>query len=171
MKGNQPGLAEDIAALGLERKPPDFKTEDKGHGRVEIRENRVSAAVNDNLDFPHAGQVFCIKRYVFDCKKKTQREETVYGITDRKPSEASPEEMLRINRGHWGIENRSHYVRDVTYDEDRSQIRARNGPQAMACLRNFAIGTLRAVRRAGNIASALRDMAARPHTALLLPGL
>ncbi|MEK8017043.1 MAG: hypothetical protein VSS75_009260 [Candidatus Parabeggiatoa sp.] len=79
--------------------------------------------------------------------------------------------MLKRNRGHWTIENRSHYVRDVTFDEDHSQVRTGSGPQIMACLRHFAIGTLRLVKNAANIASALRDIAAKPHRALELIGL
>jgi predicted transposase YbfD/YdcC len=76
-----------------------------------------------------------------------------------------------LNRGHLRQENRSHYVRDVAFDEDHSQIRTGSGPQIMACLRNFAIGTLRVVKKATNIASALRDIAAKPHHALELIGL
>jgi len=77
---------------------------------------------------------------------------------------------LKINRGHWGIENKSHYVRDVTYDEDRSQIRASNGPRMMAILRNLSISLLR-IAKYNNIAAAIRDMAAKPHKALQLIGL
>lgn len=46
-------------------------------------------------------------------------------------------------RGHWSIENKVHWVRDVTYDEDRSQTRTGTGPQVMAALRNAAIGAPR----------------------------
>jgi len=59
----------------------------------------------------------------------------------------------------------------VTFDEDKSQIRTGSGPQIMACLRNFAIGTLRVVKNATNIAEAKRDIAAKPHRALELIGL
>jgi predicted transposase YbfD/YdcC len=47
--------------------------------------------------------------------------------------------LLELNRRHWSIENRSHYVRDVTFDGDRSRIRIGHGPAVMASLRNFAI--------------------------------
>lgn len=77
--------------------------------------------------------------------------------------------MLELNRGHWGIENRLHWVRDVTYDEDRSQIRTANGPPMMACLRNFAISVLR-LADCSTIAAALRELAARPYLALRLIG-
>ena len=100
---------------------------------------------------------------------KTRRE-TAYLITSLSRHEASPERLLALNRGHWGIENRSHYVRDVTFDEDRSQIRAHSGPRVMAALRNFAISILRLMGHA-NIAKAIRHMAAKPHLALGLIGL
>ena len=72
-------------------------------------------------------------------------------------------------RGHWSIENRSHYVRDFTYDEDRSQVRTGNGPNSMASLRNFAISLLR-LSGINTIASKLREIAARPHLAFKLIG-
>ena len=78
--------------------------------------------------------------------------------------------ILNLARGHWGIENKSHYVRDVTFDEDRSQISKKSGPRVMATLRNFVISILRLIGRK-NIANALRDMAAKPHMALRLIGI
>jgi len=77
---------------------------------------------------------------------------------------------MSLIRGHWGIENKSHYVRDVTFDEDRSQIRKKSGPRVMATLRNFVISILRLIRHQ-NIARALRDIAAKPHLALNLIGI
>lgn len=171
VKGNQPTLKADIELLNLNQTFPEYETVDKGHGRVETRRIWTSTALNNYLIFPHVGQVFCVQRHVFDCKKKKERQETVYGITALTPAQADPKRLLKLNRGHWSIENRSHYVRDVTFDEDKSQIRTGSGPQVMACLRNFAIGTLRVIKNASNIASALRDIAAKPHRALELIGL
>lgn len=68
--------------------------------------------------------------------------ETAYGITSRSPRRASPEQLLALNRDHWGIENRLHYVRDVAFREDHSHNRTGNGPRVMASLRNLAIGLL-----------------------------
>ncbi|HVM13175.1 MAG TPA: ISAs1 family transposase, partial [Egibacteraceae bacterium] len=59
---------------------------------------------------------------------------------------------------HWGIENRLHWVRDVTFDEDRSTVRTGHAPHVMAALRNLAITTLR-LAGATNIAAALRHHA------------
>lgn len=64
-------------------------------------------------------------------------------MTSLSPEKASPEALLALNRDGWSIENKSHYVRDVTYDEDRSQVRTRNAPRVMASVRNTAIGLLR----------------------------
>ncbi len=81
------------------------------------------------------------------------------------PSCTSPPEPSRSPRiqwsqipalgGVWGIENRLHWVRDVTFDEDRSQVRTGAAPQVLAGLRNLVISL---VRRAGhsNVAAALR---------------
>lgn len=46
-------------------------------------------------------------------------------------------------RGHWGIENKSHYVRDTTWREDANQSYSGNGPHALASLRNLAAGLFR----------------------------
>jgi predicted transposase YbfD/YdcC len=44
----------------------------------------------------------------------------VYGVTSLPPERATPARLLELVRGHWAIENKSHWVRDVTFDEDRS---------------------------------------------------
>jgi predicted transposase YbfD/YdcC len=67
----------------------------------------------------------------------------VYGITSLTAWQANPADVLAFNRGHWSIENREHYVRDVTFDEDRSQVRTGSSPQIMAAMRNIAISLLR----------------------------
>lgn len=92
--------------------------------------------------------------------------ETVYLITSLVEERADPP-LLALNRGHWAIENRLHWVRDVTFDEDRSQVRTRQGPRLMASLRNLAISLLRLIGTA-NIAAKLRELAAKPHKILRL---
>jgi len=69
--------------------------------------------------------------------------ETTHGLTSLSPAQASPAQVLAYNRGHWQIENRLHHVRDMTFDEDRSQVRRGRRPHAMATLRNVAISLLR----------------------------
>ena len=88
-------------------------------------------------------------------KDNTEQRETVFCITSLTPDKADATRLLQLNRGHWAIENRLHYVRDHTFDEDRSQVRKRSAPHLMASLRNLAIGLLR-LAAAANIAAATR---------------
>ncbi|HEY3001156.1 MAG TPA: hypothetical protein VGJ44_02300 [Kribbellaceae bacterium] len=73
--------------------------------------------------------------------------------------------MAEVIRGNWTIEDRLHWIRDVTFAEDPSQIRTGNGPRVMATVRNLAIGILR-LSGATNLAAALRHYARRPHLPL-----
>jgi len=113
-------------------------------------------ALNTYLAFPHVGQVFCLHRAVTELATGTAHRETVYGVTSLTPAQASPARLLALVRAHWTIENRLHWVRDVTFDEDRSQIRQGAGPQVMATLHNLAISLLR-LAGAPFIAPALRQ--------------
>lgn len=137
---------------------------------MEIRKIWTSTEINDYVDFPYCGQVACIHRYREEIKSGTIHNETVYLITSLSKDDADGERLLNLIRGHWGIENKSHYVRDFTFDEDRSKVRTKSGPRTMATLRNFAISILRLIGYS-NIAKALRDMMANPHVTLRLIGL
>jgi predicted transposase YbfD/YdcC len=96
--------------------------------------------------------------------------ETAYAITSVPKDAAGPSTLLAWWRGHWGIENRSHYVRDVSMGEDASRIRTGAAPQIMAAFRNAAIGFLRC-RGVSNIAEALRRNAAQVRPLLLSLGI
>ena len=82
---------------------------------------------------------------------------------------ASARRLLKLSREHWGIENRLHWVRDVTFDEDRCQVRSGSAPQVLSTIRNTVIGLLR-IAGHSNIAAALRRNAARPDIPLRLVG-
>lgn len=129
----------------------------KGHGRLEQRSTQTSMALNDYLDFPYVGQVFRIVRKVTHCKSGRTCIETVYGVTSLLSQQGDARQIGDLVRGHWEIENRLHWVRDVTFDEDRSQVRTGSGPRALASLRNFAISCLR-VAGFANIAKGLRHL-------------
>ncbi len=116
---------------------------DKEHGRIEERRIWVSTLLNEYVLFPHCGQVAKIERVTKIVRTGVVRRETAYIVTSLSPRKASPERLMSLVRDHWSIENRNHWVRDVTYDEDRSQIRTRSGPRMMAILRNLAIGIIR----------------------------
>jgi predicted transposase YbfD/YdcC len=87
------------------------------------------------------------------------REETVYGVTSLSAQRATPAQLNGLWRKHWTIENKLHWVLDVTFNEDRSTVRTKSAPQVMAALRNVAITSLR-FRKVKNIAAALRRYAA-----------
>jgi hypothetical protein len=150
--------------------PPQWTTFDKGHGRIEERRIWTSVELTGYIEFPHARQVFCVERIVQRLDGSPLRHETIVGVTSLPPDRGSPERLLALNRGHWGIENKIHWVRDVTFDEDRSQVRKGAAVQVMASLRNIAISLLR-LAGATNIAAALRSCAARVGRALRLIGL
>ena len=91
--------------------------------------------------------------------------ETCYAVTSLTVTQASPAQLAAIIRGHWGIEDRLHWVRDMNFDEDRSQVRTASGPRIMASLRNLVITILR-LAGATCIAAALRYHARRPNRPL-----
>jgi len=154
VKDNQPTLRADIATLfepevctpGFSPPKKDLRVAEQtngGHGRIETRTLAVSTALNDYLIWPGVQQVFRLQRKTLRKKTGEVRHETVYGITSLPPSRASADRLLELTRLHWQIENRSHWVRDVTFGEDASQVRKGTLPQFMAALRNVVIGLIR----------------------------
>ena len=174
VKENQPQLRADIELIftlpPVGDRQETARTVDIGHGRIEQRNITTSEALVGYSDWPGLAQVFELGRHVMDQKTGKERGEVVYGVTSLSPQRATPARLLELVRGQWQIENKSHWVRDVTFDEDRSQVRCGNIPQVMAALRNTAIGLL---RWAGytNIAAACRQLAAQPVQALALIGI
>ena len=165
VKRNQPHLHSQLKRLPWRDIPVGHVTRDRGHGRIERRTLKVTT-VEAGLLFPHAVQAVQIVRRRRPLKgKKRWSTETVYAITSLTPAHAGPIELAAIIRGHWSIENSLHWVRDMAYDEDRSQTRTHNGPRVMAGLRNLAITILRLTGTI-NIAEALRRNARRPQRPL-----
>ena len=152
------------------RFPPPHETCDKGHGRLEIRRIWTSTELNDYVDFPYVAQVFCLQREATDLSTGKFRSETVYGLTSLTWQKAGPRRLLSLNRCHWCIENGLHYVRDMSFDEDRCRIRKCAGAQVMASLRNLAISLLR-LAGGVNVAAALRFCARHQLRGLRLIGL
>ena len=116
------------------------------------------------LDWPEAAQVFELERVRVLAGGKTEAE-VVYGITSLGRDEADAKRLLGLNRGHWGIENGLHYVRDETLGEDRCRCRKGSSAQALAALRNVAVHLLDGVE-APSKAAATRRFAARPQEAI-----
>lgn len=91
--------------------------------------------------FPAAAQVVQV-RYIRTTKNRRARSksvELVYLICSLPMAEAQPGVVAAWIHGHWKVENRLHWVRDVVFDEDHHQLRTGNGPEIMATLRNLAI--------------------------------
>jgi predicted transposase YbfD/YdcC len=175
VKANQPQLREDITTVfalpsiaGESRTVAE--TVDGGHGRIEQRRLQTSDVLVGYSDWPGLAQVFQLERQVIRKKTGEVREDRVAGVTSLPPERADAVRLLGLVRGHWHIENQSHWVRDVTFDEDRSQVRCGNLPQVLAALRNTVIGLM---RQAGhtNIAATCRRFAAQPALALALMGI
>jgi len=147
VKGNQPSLYLQLAGLPWRLVPDADRDTARGHGRREIRTLKI-LSVSTGIDFPHAAQAIQIRRRRrrLDQPKRFTTE-TVYAITNLLAHQAKPMHLADWIRGHWSIENKVHWVRDVTYDEDRSHIRTGAGSQVMAALRNAAIGALRLAGR------------------------
>ena len=93
----------------------------------------------------------------------------MHGITSLTAWQANPADILAGNRGHWEVENREHYVRDRTFDEDRSQVRTGASPQFLATARNIAISLLR-LAGCVNIARGLEHLSRRLDCILALLG-
>jgi predicted transposase YbfD/YdcC len=158
-KANQPGVAARIKAQPWAQVPVAFVDGDDkpSHGRIETRTLKILTATR-GIGFPYALQLVEIVRERVVISTGVRSVETVYAICSAPFEEAGPRQLAQWLRGHWGIENRVHYVRDVTYDEDRSTIRTDTAPQTMAGLRNTAIN-LHRLDGAVNIAEACRTTA------------
>ncbi len=180
VKGNQPELCTAIADLFAAPPwlPKDkaanyrcFRKTEKGHGRLETRTLESSWSLCGYAcgysDWPGAKQV--LRRTCRRVKTKTGEisEQVTYGLTSLSWEQASAEQLETVWRGHWTIENRVHYVRDVSMGEDQNQMHSGNAPQVLAALRNSLITLMRFVGWR-SIAQALRHYDAAVSRALHL---
>lgn len=174
-KDNQPTLAQDVAAgLAFEDEKrrqaaacPPYQAPplppgtvagslDKGHGRIEKRTIRLTTVLTKTQLWKGLRQGFELTRERTEKGQTTV--EVVYGITSLSRERADAARLLALTRDHWGIENGSHYRRDVTMGEDQSRVRKGAAPEVLAGLRNSIIhlvkdvapGLATAVRRLGN---------------------
>ena len=168
VKGNQPTLYADIALAFADPATTTSRpttTLDRRRGRTEVRSLRTTTDLNTYLTaLPAIGQVAELTRTVTDHKGTHQ--EVAFLVTSRPPARARRRQLLAWSRGHWSVETR-HWLRDVTFGEDRSRLRGGHAPQIMAALRNLCL-TL--IRRTGTteIAAKRRSFANHPAKALAL---
>ena len=152
--GNQPGLFDQLDALPWTQTPIGWMTYDRGHGRQEIRTIQVRPAPA-GIKFPHVHQVFLVERHFYDLRWEPLSCQAVLGVTSLPAHKAGPQRLATLVRGEWSIENRDHYVRDVTFSEDRCRVRTGTLPSILAAMRSHAIGALRLLGFT-NIAEATR---------------
>lgn len=178
VKDNQVQLRQDIATLfepetctkGFAPATKDVRTAEtveKGHGRIEQRRLTASAELRGYLDWPYARQVFQLERHVERIADEKITHEVAYGVTSLVSSRAGADRLLELTRGHWGIENGSHYRRDQTLREDWCHLRTGHAPRMMAAINNLVLGLL--LRRGvTNVPAARRYYEANWHEALQL---
>lgn len=163
VKRNQPTLWEACRSIPWSEVSAMHRQSEVAHGR---RETRVVQVVTwTDLAFPHVRQVGRVTRYRTDLATGKRTRETVFLVTDLPAEQASPQALGWYARCHWGIENKIHYVRDVTLGEDASRIRSGHGPQNNATLRSVAMNYLRST--GSSIADAMRHLALSGHKAAL----
>lgn len=166
VKGNQPRLLAQLRELPWSEVPVAVHATGKGHGRVESRTVKVTA-IQAGIGFPGAAVAIQVRRRRRPLAAGRWRTETVYAITDLTQDQVSAPELADALRAHWSIENRLHWIRDVTFAEDLSQVRTGHGPAVMATLRNLAI-SLHRTAGASSIAAAARHVSRHPNRVLRL---
>ncbi len=147
VKANTPTLFAALDALDWAGVPIGHHSAETGHGRTERRTIQVMDAPDHVAAmFPHAAQVFLIERYVTRKVRKRRKNSRKYRtvevrtavaalcITSLSAREAAPEHLAGYVRKHWSIENKIHWVRDVTYREDSSRVRTGSRPRIMVTL-------------------------------------
>ena len=98
--------------------------------------------LNDYLIWPYVGQVFKLERRFTDLHNDEIDVDVAYGLTSLTAQSVTPEQLMKIVRSQWGIENGLHYRRDVTYQEDQTRMTNKSMGRAMAIINNLLISLL-----------------------------
>jgi predicted transposase YbfD/YdcC len=171
IKTNQPTAHGQLAALPWHDIPVLHTASATGHGRRESRSIKTCGIADElgGIAFPHARLAIRVHRHRKQTGKRETRE-SVYAVTSLDAHQTSPADLAAAIRGHWGVENSSHHIRDVTFAEDASTVHSGTAPRAMATLRSLAIGVLKTLG-ADNIAKTTRAIRDHPGRALPLLGI
>jgi predicted transposase YbfD/YdcC len=135
---NQPSVHRRLRSVPWKQVPPVDTTGNKGHGRFETRTVKL-VEIPAGIAFPHAALAIQITRTRRTFARGRVSRDTVYAVTDLSYDNTTAAELADAIRGHWAIENRLHWLRDVTFAEDHSQLWTGHGPQVMATFRNLAV--------------------------------
>lgn len=133
-----------------------------------MRHLEASTRLAEHLAWPGLQQVCRLERTTTRGGKHSV--EVQYAITSVARSRADAAFLLTRWRDHWGIENRLHWVRDVTWGEDQCQVRTGHAPQNLAAFRNAALSLLR-LANIQEIAPTLREFAYQPRKLLRFLGI
>lgn len=143
------------------------RTLDSGHGRpLEVRTLTATTDLTAYLAWPHLAQVLRIERRwrAHGVVKRCVH----YALTSLDPARADPATLLRLRRGHWQIETRLHWVKEVVLGEDASLIHTGHGSRVMSLMRDLTLNLLRLAGRE-QIAAILRSFSRHPdHAAALV---
>ena len=150
VKDNQPTLHADLDLLFSRALEPaqdlrHVEQTSKGHGRLETRTLWASADVKGYIDWPALEQGLCLERRVITLSTGEISTERVYGLINLTPDQLDLSKVLQPWRGHWDIENRLHWVKDVLLKEDASRVHLAQAPLILAILRNLVVTCLHAV--------------------------
>lgn len=180
VKRNQPSLYEAIElafsalpAINQEEarfwQHQTYTSCDKAHGRLEKRILESTTALNEYLQWPGLAQILrrtCQRTHIKSGKMTTH---VRFAVTSLSRDRVSLDQIESVWRRHWTIENKLHYVRDVSFGEDACHIHSGHAPQALAAFRNAILALLR-FEGWSFTPTAFRHFAAHPQLALRLLG-
>ncbi|MCX4648045.1 ISAs1 family transposase [Streptomyces sp. NBC_01446] len=171
IKTNQPTAHSQLATLPWRDIAVQHTHSEVGHGRRESRSIKTCGIADElgGIAFPHAKLAIRVHRRRRPTGSRESRE-SVYAVTSLEAHQTSPADLAAAIRGHWGVENSSHHIRDVTFAEDASTVHTGAAPRAMATFRNLAIGVLKTLG-AENIAKTTRAIRDEPRRALPILGI
>lgn len=115
----------------------------KGHGRLERRAIRVSAHLAGYSALPGLAQVAEVRTEAVRLATGEVSRRVRYLVTSLPPAQADPPRLLRLSRGHWGIENRLFHVKDDSFGEDRHVLQSHAAGSTLSLLRTAAVNVLR----------------------------
>jgi predicted transposase YbfD/YdcC len=171
VKSNQPTACAQLDALPWASIAVQHTASHTAHGRRESRSIKTCSLADSlgGIAFPHAALAIRVHRRRKPTGEPESRE-SVYAVTSLDAHQTSPACLAAAIRGHWGIENSSHHIRDVTFAEDASTVHSGSARRAMASFRNLAIGTLK-ILGVDNIAKTTRAIRHEPERALTILGI
>jgi predicted transposase YbfD/YdcC len=156
LKENRPATFAEVEAFFADPPPgalDTFETTDGGHGRIEVRRHAVCHDVAWLLSdrrypgepaFPGLAMLGMVES---ERDGEVGRERRYYLGSARLDAAA----FARAARGHWGIENRLHWVLDVVFGDDLSRLRTGHGPANMAVVKHMAVNLLRRAEAAASL--------------------